>query len=260
MPTVTRTASKESPVAPASPEISQDRCGECGVPTRCDDLVALGPTRVCAACKPMALALLQEGGSIGRADRTAAHRVGDCIRVPAGTRLPTRCVLCNTNANRHLQQRLSPNFPAWLLPLTLAPFIGQSLGNWLPSLGNQGGIAGLGVLLSAVFFHPLITRQVPPSVDVPMCETHFQRRRLWLRFAIAAITIGCGITLLSWIRFQNLRIPWNWTYGPALLTFAGALVGWLRSSVVRLAPGPANTIELRGAGKSFRDSLPETLD
>lgn len=240
-------------------EMERRRCGECGNSATLDELVGLGCTWVCARCKPRALTKLRQGAPIGAADRAQPHVCGDRIRVPLGTQLPRRCALCNGPSVGSLGHRYSPPFPIWLLPLTLAPFVGLSLDRWLPQLGRIGGITGLAILLAAVFLQPFL-RRPPVIVTVALCRGHLRSRLVWLTWSIAAMLLGLIATVVTLFEFRGQPVPWEWLYGPAFVVGASALAIWFRLSLVSLEPGPNRTVQLRGAGVKFRASLPQVAD
>jgi len=241
-------------------ELERRRCGECGNSAPLDELVGLGCTLVCARCKPQALEKLREGASIGAADRQHPHVFRDRIRVPPGTQLPARCALCNGPAAGALAHRFLPPFPVWLLPLTLAPYIGLSLDRWFPRLGFTGGVTGLAILLAAVFLQPFFNRRPPVILRVGMCHGHQRQRRLWLTWSVGAVLAGLGTTVLTMVRFRTQPVAWEWLYGPAFVIAAGALATWMRLRLVSLEPGPQQMVQIRGTGPRFRASLPQVAD
>jgi hypothetical protein len=155
-------------------------------------------------------------------------------------------------------QSFTPAFPPGLLPATLSPFIGLFLDRHYPEWHGVGGMAGLGLLLTIVFLHPLLSHQPRTPLDIPVCEWHHQRRRNWLVGSATMVGIGLLATLLIWLRFSGHRIPWEWVSGPACFISVGALALWFRLQLVGLEPGRDGQIELLGSSPAFRDSLPRT--
>ena len=239
-------------------------CGECGTETPLDELVHLGSTLICGHCKPRAVSKIREGAPLGGAHRIQPHVHRDRVRLPAGTVLPNRCVLCNAPAQVQLRHRYSPNFPLWLLPLTLAPFLGLSLRRWAPQIGLTGGTVGLLILVGAVILHPLSTPRPPVYVAIPLCENHHRARRLWLFWASVVVGLGVLGLGLAVLRFRGHAVPADWLYGPAFLIPAGALAIWARLRVVALemmpATGPHSCLQVRGTGSAVRASLARVDD
>ena len=235
-------------------------CSECGSEVDSENLLRLGPTYICAACKPSALIRIQEGAPIGQADRAMPHVVDTRVRVPLSKNLPHRCVLCNSQPVHRLEQRFTPTFPAWLLPAVLAPYFGGWLGRGSRSFMFFGLGIGLLFLLAIVFLHPFLSGWKPRLISIPVCRSHHQRRLRWLQAAYLLIATGLIGTVITWSKFGGHATPWFWSVGPATLVFMGALILWSRLHLVRLAPAPADCVDVCGTGSAFRDSLPKTID
>jgi len=199
-------------------------CMMCGKQVGADNLIDLLGVRVCAACKPMAVQTLKEGGT--PVAQNVAWRQGKKVVTHAGNALPRRCFKCNHEADGlPLTRKLQWHHPIYFLLL----------------------VAGL------IFYVliAMITRK-RATVDVFYCARHNKLRKNF----IAGAWSGVGLSALMIIGGMATNHSSVTVIG--FLVFAVALIGGLiGASVTRASPIKGNTVWLTSAGKEFLASLPE---
>lgn len=187
------------------------------------------------------------------------HRdqVGDVVRKgkligmhPEG-QLPARCVACNALAADERMARV----------LYWSPFAWRS--SALAVVVALLGLSAVGINLAALVFWPValiamianlvIRKKV--SIDLAVCARH---RRIHSALSWAA---GLGVLLVVAGIVNVMRIHSIALFLAIAVMFA---VGLARSRTgalaVRIADIEPGRLWLKGTGKAFRDSLPETLD
>lgn len=107
------------PGAASAQPLSLTRCAECGAPHA--DLVTLGNSLVCPACRPRALEKLREGVPIGRSLSGSGFggpwRDGKILVVGKGAPLPELCFKCGGTPTKHLNRKLTWHHPAIYLTI-----------------------------------------------------------------------------------------------------------------------------------------------
>jgi hypothetical protein len=178
-------------------------------------------------------------------------RKGKLVGMHPEGQLPARCVACNAAAPDRRQTRVLYWTPlVWRVSL------------WVV-LAALFGLMSAGVLIAAIAFWPavlvasighyFVRKKV--SLDLAVCGRHrrIQAVLAWVQ-ALGFVLLVAGFFYL--VRFQQAAL-----LVAALPVLA---VGLARNATgafaVRVARLERNRVWLKGAGKSFRDSLPETAD
>jgi hypothetical protein len=218
-----------APVAPlafvGSPPLLKGKpCAECG--TRCadEDLVNLKGVLVCAACKPIALQKILEGGaSLGAGQ--SVWRSGKLLIMKSDAPLPNCCVKCGEVATTRLQRKLFWH-PPWVFCLIL-----------------------ISILVYAIVAMVMRKRG---NAAVPLCEAHRARR-------VRGIMIGWGLALLSMgalaIAISQESGAWGAISGVLLLT--GLITGMVMARLLTPTKIDEHLMTLKGCCPAFLAKLPE---
>ena len=197
------------------------KCEICLHPVGEENLIELAGTKVCGACKPVALQKIQEGVPLGGG---TVWREGKNVVALDGTTFPPRCVKCNGLASpKPFNARLFWHHPALFL-LVFAGF--------------------LFYLIAA-----LVVRK-RATVEVYLCAQHWQRRRVatgavWILLIAGLVTFFGGLTSGS-----------AWALLGAGLILVSIFVSLAGVRVVAARRIKDRTVWLRGAGAGFLASLP----
>lgn len=213
-----------SPPLPSLPNLTQTRvCGECGGRIGFEDSIVINGVALCPTCKPVALAKLQCGQTVGD---SVIWREKRTLVIGSRAVLPDRCVKCNGTTDG---QRLARTL-YWHTP-------------WLYIL-----------LLPGVLFYVIgaVIARKTAKIQVGLCDVHRASRRNaiiigWSLFlgGILAIYAGAANDLGS-VVLAGVA---------AILT--GIIWGIAGSRVVYARRIDKNWTRAGGAGAAFLDSLPE---
>ncbi len=177
-------------------------------------------------------------------------RAGRLVEMPLAGQLPPRCVHCNAAApSSRVARTLFWLAPAWrwsLLAVALMP-VALALSGVLAA-----AILILPVALLAAIVNVIVRRKIPVALAV--CERHRRQQQAltWAAWLSIAAVIGGAPALIATGQGSALFV----------LVTVMLLLGIVRSRApalgVRIARLSGERLWLRGTGKAFRESLPET--
>jgi len=200
------------------------QCAECGRAFSTGDMIRLGNSWVCAACKPLFLQRLAEGAPPPAL--LQLWRSGPTLVMNKAATLPDRCVKCNTPAQgRRLKRNLYWHSPYLYLLVLLNLLI---------------------YLIVAI----IVRKRA--KIEIGICDRHLAQRRTaiaigWLlglggpALVIASIANSSGgVALLG-----------------LLLFIVGLIVGAVKGPVVSAKRIDEEVIWVKGVCRPYLDTLPE---
>lgn len=210
--------------APAVPamNVGKVKCAVCGQFFPPEETLAYQDKQICATCKPVFFQRLKEGVPLesGTISRKKKLIVMGCSAV-----LPDRCVKCNAPATSRLERKLHWHSP-WLYLLILLHIL--------------------------VYAAVAICVRKKAKVAVGLCDEHRQKRKrnLYIGWGLALSFIPCLILGMMW---EQMWLVYCFPF----VLFAGIVYGLVTTRVVSPSFIDKDYIHLRGAGRSFLESLPE---
>jgi hypothetical protein len=212
------------PPPPFSSGLTGSRCVECGQIFPPNQLISVNKSLVCAACKPVFLQRVAEGGTLPSS--SGLWRQGKKIVTVSDTIFPDRCVKCNGPAHGfQLKRVLYWQHPAYYLLL----------------------LCNLLVLLIVV----LIVRK-KAVVYIGLCEAHRKQRKV----AIAVCTIGLLGGVVVMCAAAGMSSGWLALAGLAVF-ITGGVWGVVKGRTIAATKIDKENVWVSGAGKDFLDQLPE---
>jgi hypothetical protein len=230
-----------SAIRPETPELTH-RCAECGSTYPTAELMLFSGFFICGECKPLAVAKIARGETVG-----CIWRDGKKVVIPRNGPLPDRCVFCNQPANGYRVNRTYRwQHPAILSPLLLLlffPFIKKAF-NYVP----VRVILAVAIIVAVVVFSLIFSRW--SKTAIPLCPRHRKRRVI----SIAAALSGAGVAIAIFSSGISKLSP---LFVFALILAPASLMALIIANRLIAPTRITRThVFLNGASKAFLAELP----
>lgn len=208
---------------PAIPQMQI--CSQCGRSLPEHEVVRIGEHWVCATCKPVLVQRLTEGVVAGT---TGAARWKKLVAIGVNGSLPARCIKCNMPAEGIVIKRTLYWYPSWVSLLIL-----------------------VNLLVAAVVASLLKKTAI---VNIPLCPMHADRRKrdILISWGLFASSI---LTLILAIAIESNMLGF---IGVPLFLVAAIVYAIITTRLLTVRKITPSLVWLRGAGRPFLDSLPES--
>lgn len=193
------------------------------------DLMEFSGFFICADCKPLAVAKLVHGESVG-----GILRDGSTLVIAHGRSLPDRCIRCNEPCNDY---RLR-HYTYWFHPAVYVLLL-------LALVKSYGFL---------VFLIVMMVVGKKAKLDVPICATHRkqQKRRVVAATTVAVASAGVIIGLIRFMNGSELAVGLGLLAGTIML--ASIIVAF--ENIVKATKVTATHTFMKGAGEPFLSELP----
>ncbi len=207
----------------------QVRCTECGGSFPAAEIVRIGASAVCGACKPIYIQKLSQGELTGSA--TGLWRFRKELIISRDASLPDRCVKCNApSEGPKLKRNLYWHHPAVYLAIFL------------------------NIIIYAIIAMAVRKRQ---TVYVGLCQRHRSRRIACIVGGWSTFLLAAGMSVVTGVFYSNADWAPFVYIGSAVLLLGALVAGLVGARTIYPTKIEPQWSRVRGVCKEYLAELPE---